>query len=244
MSQRFFVETPISDAPTARLVDAEAQHLAKVMRARPGDEIVVFDGSGCEFTARVASISKATVELEIVEGRPIDRELPNRMTLAVSLPKGDRQKVLVEKLVELGVTRLIPLETERSVAEATPAALVRLRRQVIEASKQCGRNRLMEIAEPLSLPQLIQSITPEGFAATAPAERASLRRVLAHPAGRPLMNSEPAGPAIAAVGPEGGFTDDEVAIAASSGWEIVALGPRILRVETAALALAALLAKQ
>lgn len=233
MSQRFFAESPIGDAPSARLVEAEAQHLAKVMRAKLGDEVALFDGSGWEFTARVSGIGKAAVELEIVDRRQIDRELPHALTLAVSLPKGDRQKVLVEKLVELGVTRLVPLDTERSVAEGTPAALARLRRQVIEASKQCGRNRLMEIAEPLSLPQLPQHSPP-------PTER----RVLAHPSDAPLRNSAAVGPVIVAIGPEGGFTDDEVALAAGVGWEIVSLGPRILRIETAAIALAALLAKQ
>jgi 16S rRNA (uracil1498-N3)-methyltransferase len=232
MSQRFFVESPIGEAASARLVDSEAQHLAKVMRAKLGDEVTLFDGSGQEFTGRISAIGKSAVDLEIVQRRPIDRELRNPLTLAVSLPKGDRQKVLVEKLVELGVTRLIPLDTQRSVAEGTPAALARLRRQVIEASKQCGRNRLMEIAEPLTLSRLIET--------TAAAEL----RVLAHPAGGALSALSPSAAATVAIGPEGGFTDDEIAAAQAAGWEIVAFGPRTLRIETAALALAALLATQ
>jgi 16S rRNA (uracil1498-N3)-methyltransferase len=230
MSQRFFVQPSIGDASTARLVAAEAQHLVKVMRAKVGDEVTLFDDSGCEFTGRVSAIGKSAVELAIVERCEIDRELLHALTLAVSLPKGDRQKVLVEKLVELGVTRLIPLETQRRVAEATPAALVRLRRQVIEASKQCGRNRLMEIGEPVAFENLSQ--VPAGQ-----------RRLMAHPSGSPLKESA-VGPAVVAVGPEGGFTDEEVAAAQATGWEIVSLGPRILRIETAAIALAALLAKQ
>lgn len=232
MSQRFFVETPIGDAVAAQLADAEAQHLAKVMRARPGDEIVIFDGSGCEFVARIARLGKSLVELEIIERREVDRELSHPLILAVALPKGDRQKVLVEKLVELGVTRLVPLETEHGVAEATPAALVRLRRQVIEASKQCGRNRLMEIAEPLTLPRLVEAIP------------STQRRILAHPSRQALTNPMGATPITAAVGPEGGFTAGEVSAALSAGWEIASLGPRILRIETAALCLATLLAKQ
>jgi 16S rRNA (uracil1498-N3)-methyltransferase len=232
MSQRFFVESPIGEAASTRLVDSEAQHLAKVMRAKLGDEVTLFDGSGQEFTGRISAIGKSAVDLEIVQRRPIDRELRNPLTLAVSLPKGDRQKVLVEKLVELGVTRLIPLDTQRSVAEGTPAALARLLRQVIEASKQCGRNRLMEIAEPLTLSRLIET--------TAAAEL----RVLAHPAGGALSALSPSAAATVAIGPEGGFTDDEIAAAQAAGWEIVAFGPRTLRIETAALALAALLAKQ
>src|SRR5437016_3428750 len=105
MSQRFFVEPPISDAGTARLTGDEAQHLSKVMRGKVGDEVIAFDGSGWEFIARITAIGKAVVDLEIVHRHEVDRELQHALTLAVALPKGDRQKVLVEKLVELGVTR-------------------------------------------------------------------------------------------------------------------------------------------
>lgn len=229
MSQRFFVEAPIGDASTAQLTGAEAQHLAKVMRARLGDELLAFDGSGCEFLARICNLGKTSIDLEIVERRELNRELPYALTLAVALPKGDRQKVLVEKLVELGATSLIPLETERSVAEGTPSALLRLRRQVIEASKQCGRNRLMTIGEPVAVATLVETRTDE-------------RRVLAHPSGGKLSSTKLAGPTTIAIGPEGGFTDEETSLAAAAGWEVVSLGTRILRVETAALALAAIFA--
>lgn len=229
MSERFFVETPIGDAPTALLLDAEAHHLAKVMRAAVGTEVIAFDGSGYEFVAKVQRISKTNVELEIVERQAVDRELPFPLTLAVALPKGDRQKVLVEKLVELGVTRLVPLETRRGVAEATDSALARLRRQVIEASKQCRRNRLMEIAAPRSVEQLLGEIPR------------SERRLFAHPTGQSLAAFANCEPTTVAIGPEGGFSDEEVALAQAAGWQVVALGPRILRIETAAVALAAVL---
>jgi len=227
MSERFFVETPIGDATAATLVDAEAHHLAKVMRAAVGSQVIAFDGSGYEFTAKVAKSGRSTVDLQILERRLIDRELAHPLMLAVALPKGDRQKFLVEKLVELGVTRLVPLQTARGVAEATTSALTRLRRQVIEASKQCGRNRLMEIAEPVSLQELIQQ------------SPSMPRRLLAHPSGISLAVSPTPQASVAVVGPEGGFTDQEVDLAAQSGFEAVSLGPRILRVETAAVAIAA-----
>src|SRR5688572_7985367 len=102
MSERFFVDSPIS-ADRAMLAGDEARHLAAVMRAQIGDEVVLFDGSGCEFTARVAAIRKQAVELAIIERREVSRELPVELTLAVALPKGDRQKWLVEKATELGV---------------------------------------------------------------------------------------------------------------------------------------------
>lgn len=230
MSHRFFASQPIAGAQ-ARLDEEEARHLVQVLRARPGDEVTLFDGSGAEFTARVARVGKQQVELDVVARREIDRELPAAVTLGIALPKGERQRWLVEKAVELGATRLLPLETVRGVAQPTAGALARLRRAVVEASKQCGRNRLMEIAEPLGC---------EDYFARAPAAD---RRWLAHPAAaaRPADAAPPQSTWLA-VGPEGGFTVDEVQAAQGAGWQLRALGPRILRVETAALALLAQLA--
>jgi 16S rRNA (uracil1498-N3)-methyltransferase len=227
MSERFFSDSPIA-GDAARLTGAEAQHLARVMRAQVGDEVILFDGGGDEFTGRITAISKSAVDLEITERRSLDRELPHQLTLAVALPKGDRQKVLVEKLTELGVTRLIPLITQRGVAQPVESALDRLSRSVIEASKQCGRNRLMEIAAPVDVAQL------------AEAAPSAVLRLVAHPDGERLAELGGAsGDILAAVGPEGGFTDAEVSALERAGWRRVALGPRILRIETAAMALAA-----
>jgi len=227
MSERFFSDSLIA-GDAARLTGAEAQHLARVMRAQVGDEVILFDGGGDEFTGRITAISKSAVDLEITERRSLDRELPHQLTLAVALPKGDRQKVLVEKLTELGVTRLIPLITQRGVAQPVESALDRLSRSVIEASKQCGRNRLMEIAAPVDVAQL------------AEAAPSAVLRLVAHPDGERLAELGGAsGDILAAVGPEGGFTDAEVSALERAGWRRVALGPRILRIETAAMALAA-----
>jgi 16S rRNA (uracil1498-N3)-methyltransferase len=192
---------------------------------------VLFDGTGWEFDAEVTACRRATVELAILERRTVDRELPQAFTLGVPLPKGDRQRWLVEKAVELGVTRLVPLRTARTVATGEKGG-EKLDRYVIEASKQCGRNRLMEIAASQSWEDWL----------AAPADA---RRVIAHPTGRPLTaTSEPKQPTYAAVGPEGGFTNEELAAARAAGWDLASLGPRILRIETAALALAALLTQR
>jgi 16S rRNA (uracil1498-N3)-methyltransferase len=230
MSERFFVADKIT-AGRVDLVGDEARHLAAVMRAQPGDEVVLFDGSGVEFVGRVAAVLKRAVQLEVVERREISRELPCLLTLAVALPKGERQKWLVEKATELGVTRLVPLVTERGVAQPADAALDRLRRTVIEASKQCGRNRLLEIAQPMPVGDYLRSAD---LGAT---------RLFADAAGTALDDSadkpQPGGDWQLAIGPEGGFTPAEVADATAAGWWLVSLGPRILRVETAAVMLAA-----
>lgn len=228
MSERFFVETPIS-TDRATLAGAEAHHLAHVMRAEAGTEVTLLDGSGVEFTARVTKVGRSAVELAVLERHEIDRELPFVLTLGVALPKGDRQRWLVEKATELGVSRLVPLATRRGVAQPVEQARQRLRRSVIEASKQCGRNRLLEIASPQELADYVVA-SPAGGT-----------KWLAHPGGAQLpstFDSPPPEGVFLAIGPEGGFTDEELAHALSCGWQSVSLGPRILRVETAALALA------
>lgn len=236
MADRYFSDVPIV-GDRAVLSHSEAHHLIHVMRARQGDEVVLFDGSGVEFLARIERTTRNDVELAILERKDVDRELSGALVLGVSLPKGDRQKWLVEKAVELGVKRLVPLVTARSVAQPVEKALERLRRSVVEASKQCGRNRLMEIAEPLVWAEFVVSA------------KGTKRRWLAHPAGsdqagvpavRP--SGARAGGCVLAVGPEGGFSDDEVTAALQAGWEWIDLGPRILRIETAALLLAGLAA--
>ncbi len=139
MSRRYYSAAPLT-SPRATLDGGEAHHLLHVLRATPGMRVVLFDGSGCEFDAEVASCGRAIVELAIVGRREVNRELAQPLVLGVPLPKGDRQRWLVEKAVELGVTRLVPLRTEHST-ELGENASGKLDRYVIEASKQCGRNR-------------------------------------------------------------------------------------------------------
>lgn len=234
MPDRYYTHATISwapeGAPPVTLGGSEAHHLIHVMRARPGDCVVLFDGSGAEFPSRVARVGRAEVELTVLERHEIDRELPRPVVLGVSLPKGDRQRWLVEKAVELGVAELVPLVTMRSVAQPVRQALDRLRRATVEASKQCGRNRLMRIAEPVAWPEFIEATRGEPL------------RLLAQPGSRGPLCDLPtsADRVLAAVGPEGGFAAEEVTMAEAAGWRPVDLGPRTMRVETAALVLAVL----
>ena len=248
MSERFFAAEPIT-SDRATLDGPEAHHLLHVMRATVGQEVTVFDGSGAEFVAEVTACGRASVDLKVLERIEVDRELSFSLTVGVSLPKGDRQKWLVEKLTELGATELVPLATERGVAQPTDNALDRLQRSVIEAAKQCGRNRLMHIAKPQAWGAWVGNKCIPNELPVAGDLRSPdmyLRRLVAHPAGRPLVELDLAvpQPTILAVGPEGGLTDDEIVAAEAAGWQIVDLGPRILRVETAAVALAAVVALQ
>ena len=211
MSHRFFLsQTPTED--TARLEGDEARHLARVMRAKTGDTVELFDGQGTSWTATVQAIQRNHVSLrldqkqsEIISNKPI-------ITLAVALPKGDRQKWLIEKITELGTDSLVPLTTTRSVAEPTAAAISRLQRGVIESCKQSGRNRLLEITQPQSLHNLLTTSS------------ASLR-ILACPDGTPMQSIllKPIDNIHIAIGPEGGFTDDEIRTANASGFAQMSL---------------------
>jgi 16S rRNA (uracil1498-N3)-methyltransferase len=226
MSQRYFLTTPPAGS-RAILAGDEARHVVRVMRAQPGTGLEVFDGEGQWWAATVLGIERGLVQLELGECHCEPITGPN-LTLAVALPKGDRQKWLIEKLTELGVTRLIPLRTVRGVAEPTAAAVERLRRGVIEACKQCGRCRLLQIAEANTL---------ESLATLQP----TAQRLLADPGGLPLAaaTTSTGGDLLVAIGPEGGFTVEEIATAEAAGFQRVSLGPHILRIETAAIAMAA-----
>ena len=231
MSERFYVNCGL-ELGAAAIQGAEAHHLAVVCRLRPGDAVCLFNGDGREYHAVILEAGKRSVELDVQRVAAPERELPFHLEIAVPLPKGDRAQFLVEKLTELGVKRLTPLRTARSVVHPGESKLEKLERWAIEASKQCGRNVLLEIA-PLT-----------DWAVYCGGGDLPEQRWLAHPGGpeRAEGVSPPRTTAldrVFAVGPEGGFTEEEVERACALGWRRIGLGPRILRVETAAVALAA-----
>jgi 16S rRNA (uracil1498-N3)-methyltransferase len=231
MADRYFHDGPLAPGPVT-LAGPEAHHLAVVCRASPGTDVVLFNGDGREYPAVVVAADRKRATLEVLRAEEPRRELGFRLELAVALPKGDRGDFLVEKLTELGATDLVPLVTRRGVVQPKDARLDNLRRAVIEASKQCGRNTLMRVAPLTPWADYLAGDRPAG-------------RLVAHPYGEVRPAAElarvPAGLTVA-VGPEGGLTDEEVAAAVAAGWRPVGLGPRILRVETAAVALAAIAA--
>lgn len=246
MARRFYSESPIqTDAVT--LDGPEAHHLLHVLRASPGDRVVLFDGSGAEFEAEVVGTTRKQVELQVLQRHDVSRELPVELVLAVALPRGDRQEWLVQKAVELGVTRLVPLITERSVAKPNAKSLTRMQRTVIEASKQCRRNTFMVIEEPASWSQYL-AVTQIGPPKdpTSDDKRAvdQVSGWIAHlDGGRPLSETlRGDGTSFHfAIGPEGGFSDEEVDAASDRGWHICCLGQSTLRTETAAIAVASYL---
>jgi 16S rRNA (uracil1498-N3)-methyltransferase len=230
MSPRFYLNWPLQPGPVT-VTGAEAHHLISVCRLRPRDAVCLFNGDGREYPARIVEIRRREALLEVEGVSAPDRELPFALEAAAPVPKGDRAQFLVEKLTELGATAFVPLDCERSVIHPREAKLEKLERYVIEASKQCGRNVLMRVAPPTPWPDYCTRTVPDEV------------RWLAHPEAdsaegeTPRLNPRPKLMRIA-VGPEGGFTAAEVDLGRQHGWTMVGLGPRILRIETAAIAMA------
>lgn len=224
MSNRFHCpELPVEGR--FRLDADESRHLLRVSRRGVGDRVEVFNGRGLSVLARIVASGKNSAELE-VEGSPIlEAPADCLIEIGAAAPKGDRFDWLVEKAVELGVARLVPLTTERSVVDPRGSKLDRLRRTIIEASKQSGRSRLMELSSPVDLRSFLKA--SDGV------------RLVADPRGAPSTSwprIDRGATVRLVVGPEGGLSDAESELAQGLGWAPVRFGPHILRIETAVLA--------
>lgn len=218
---RLFVRAQLGEGVRVDLDAGQANYIGNVMRLGEGAELLAFDGSSGEWLARISEAGKKRIALT-VERRTREPEAIPDVWLAFAPVKRTQTDWLVEKATELGVAKLIPVITHRTIAERVK--LERLELIAIEAAEQCGRTRLPTIDVPVSLAQFLkQSDRPIYFADEG--------------GGEPAASAFKPGPAVILTGPEGGFTDDErAAIRGVSNAIPVSLGPRILRAETAALA--------
>jgi 16S rRNA (uracil1498-N3)-methyltransferase len=233
MQARFYIDTSLAEVEVPgclRLAGKEAHHLQTVLRIRQGETVTLFDGLGSSGVARVAATERGRVALDLLAVATEDAPPASRVTLATAVPKTDRGQWLVEKATELGVERWIPVLTERSTVNPGAGRLKKLRATVIEACKQCGRDRLLRVEEPVPLLQLLGAEAVQSKMLVADVNGASWS------GGFVTAQS----PVLALVGPEGGLTAAELEACLAAGAQPVALGPRTLRVETAAVALAAL----
>jgi 16S rRNA (uracil1498-N3)-methyltransferase len=226
----------------AVLVDGDAhRHLAKSLRVRPGDRFAATDGVGRELTLEVELVDRRAVRARVLDERRIARAPASAVTLAVAPPKGDRLDVAIEKACEIGVGRIVPLVTERSVVrmDGDSKRLERWRRIARAAMVQSAQAWEADIAEPHRLDALL---------GLRGAPDAGGRVLLAHPAPdavtvrEALRGCTDREPVLILVGPEGGFTDDESLRARRGGAVAVSLGDTRLRTETAAVVAAALAA--
>lgn len=218
-----FVRQPLSEGARIELDAGQANYLGNVLRLSGGAELLLFDGASGEWLARIADAAKKRMTLTVAQ-RTREPELIPDVWLAFAPVKRSQTDWLVEKATELGAARLMPVMTQRTVAERVK--LERLEAIAVEAAEQCGRTRLPEIASPVSLKQLLS-------------DRDVSRRLYFadEGGGEAARGAFERGPALILTGPEGGFTDEErQAIRAAENAVPVSLGPRILRAETAALA--------
>jgi len=236
--RRLFVPPDRLRATPIIVAGDEHHHLARVLRAKPGDAITLFDGAGAEIGARVVRVGRGETELA-PDPSPgaggAGGETP--LVLLTAVPRGSRMDFLVQKCCELGVARIVPVITARSVVRPEAGRRARWEKIAREAARQCGRADVPAVAAPLPLADALA-------APDLPA-----RRLMLSPdpddAGRPLRARlpDPAAPTALLVGPEGGLAAPEIAAARDAGFEPVSLGPRILRVETAAMIAVALAAE-
>jgi 16S rRNA (uracil1498-N3)-methyltransferase len=242
MRRRFYapVLTGLPGRELLALDADESRHLRDVLRLKVGDEVFLFDGKGREYRARIADIS-IKVFLDVLgEVEPASPESPLLLTLGIALLKGEKFDLVIQKGTELGVSRIVPLETKHAdvqIRDGIQRRVLRWRRVALEAAKQSGR---------ASVPQIESPVTFEHFITTGHLhEDKPWRALFAERGGVTLAEaasqiSRPKA-AHALVGPEGGWSTEELDRAAAHGWNIITLGGRILRAETAAIAITALL---
>ncbi len=217
------------------LDDAESHHLLHVLRLKPGDPVCLFDGHGMEADAVVTRNTRREVFCSVTTRRSSPRALGNRVTVIVTPPKSDRLKWMVEKLTEIGVERLILLQTDRTIVTPGESRIDKLLASVINACKQCRRNEFMQLSPLQSLTSVLEDVL---------AQRLPGKLWIAHP--EPVTSTPMPEPVVMPdqtqlllIGPEGGFTDAEVESAMNAGAHTMSWPNTILRIETAAIVFAA-----
>ncbi len=239
MSAHRFLVPMLPEQGSVALPDSEAHHASRVLRCSMGEAIVLFDGRGNQASAKIQSIDKRSVVAAIDAYAFAPRDHSGRLHFAIAMPKGDRQRNTIEKLVELGVDSLCPLDTKRSVAVVNESNTERLERYGVEACKQCGRNRFMSIRSTVRMDGM--GDYADSLASQSPQRPLAIwilhpsiigaKALSIHEANAMPRNDEQL---LFLIGPEGGFSDEEVLDAVKLGAKVLTLGERIQRVETAA----------
>jgi 16S rRNA (uracil1498-N3)-methyltransferase len=232
---RVHVDAALAPGAQLALPPGPAGHLARVLRLEAGAPLVLFNGQGGEFEARIESVRRDQVAVRIGGHLATDNESPLHTTLLQGIARGEKMDLILQKATELGVSRIVPLTASRSNVRLNSATAPRKQEHwqavVIGACEQSGRNRVPEVAAPATLAAAAAAVQAELKLVLAPDGTASsLQELLAaHPRGQVAS-------ACLLVGPEGGFDPDEIRVAGLAGFVRCRLGPRVLRTETAGLA--------
>jgi 16S rRNA (uracil1498-N3)-methyltransferase len=259
---RVHIDAELHSGRQVTVEGSAGNHIARVLRLRAGDALTLFNGQGGEYGASIAEIRRDGVLVTVLEHREVERESALQLVLAQGISRGDRMDWVVQKATELGVWRIVPVFTERSVVhldDKQAAKKVQHWRSIaIAACEQSGRNRLPDIDPPLGLFDLLErqragtassaagssSARAAGGPGAHPVSSAGLGTALLLSPGAELRLSDiPAHDTgvTVLIGPEGGLTDIEQETAIKSGYTPVRLGPRVLRTETAAVSALTLL---
>jgi 16S rRNA (uracil1498-N3)-methyltransferase len=229
-SPRFYLDQPLAPGARFSLPPGPARHAARALRLASDDTVILFNGTGGEYPARIERINKDEVAVAITGFADVERESPLQVVLAQGISSGERMDYTLQKAVELGVTAIQPIAAKRSVVklagERVERRVAHWQGVVASACEQCGRNRVPPVAAPLTLAQWLAQA------------QASTRLLFLSPTAQTRLADLPAptGRDGLVAGPEGGFEGDEIAALEAAGAVPVRLGPRVLRTETAALA--------
>ncbi len=229
---RFFQAGSIQTGEALLLSTENVRHAIQVMRLRPNDLLIIFNGEGGEYTARICTATKRSAEVEILSYDPVNRESPLNIQLACALIKPDKMDITIQKAVELGVTHIQPLLTERSVIQIKATRLEKKLRHwkaiIKNACEQCGRTRIPDISSPVRLQHYLLN-PPSGLRlAMSPTAKKTVQHIkkCRQPSSIEIL-----------IGPEGGFSETETdLIEKDKHTLLLSFGPRILRAETAAIA--------
>ncbi|WP_133716390.1 16S rRNA (uracil(1498)-N(3))-methyltransferase [Methylocaldum gracile] len=225
---RLYLPQALEEGSVLQLDEESAHYLRTVLRLKKGTDLTVFNGDGREYSARVATIARDEVRVEIGDGRNREVESPLTTHLGLGISRGERMDLAIQKAVELGVSRITPLFTEHCVVRLDDtrrgSRRQHWRKVAHSACEQCGRNRVPEVEEPIELKDWV--VGREGLRLFFDPQAAVGLKDLPRPEGFVSILS----------GPEGGFAEKERVLAREAGFVPVRLGPRILRTETAVLA--------
>jgi len=240
--RRFFIEHPKGTeacGSTQVITGSDARHIKQVLRLKPGDKIGLFDGTGLEYEAKIVNLFHSQVEVSVVRISHSATESPVQIIVAQALLKGRKMDGLVRQLTELGITRWIPFMAKRSVPSPSQESLLarseRWKKIAKEALKQCQRSQIMKIGATISFEEALNLENECDLKVVFwENESKSINSTIVQP-DRHYRKI------YAMLGPEGGFTEQEIKSARDSGFVIASLGPRILRAETATVVACALL---
>lgn len=225
---RIYTNQPLSTSQRLALGEAPSHHLSKVLRMQVGRELILFNGDGCEYPGVISDVSKKTVTVDIADAAEINRESPLMVELAIGISRGERFDWVLQKATELGVTRIIPLITERTEVKISGERSEKIRDRwqqiLISACEQCQRNTLPELSEPVTLEDWLSEVNTD------------LRFVLHHRDTQSLPTEATPQSVSLLIGPEGGLSDAEITQAKKADFNALTLGPRVFRTETAPMA--------